>query len=294
MNLNDLLHKQGIDPAQVIVMRHSPKEKELRKVMPWLVHENPEVFNAYQQSQSGLVEKALNQLSGTGYLASFIGMKPRTAVFAGLYRIRGVVPVDHKQFWRMEVNQSLRSFGLPDWDKKDLGKTCLWFDLELLDIYARWIGKLEVGWPPPAIKWWIYANKKEAPVVSISEESRFAEQMPDWRELVLTWVQLRVIPTSWRTALSHWRGVYFIHDVSDGKGYVGSASGSENLLGRWQSYADGGDGGNKLLLGRDPANFRFGILQIVAHDLGRAEVVAIENTWKDRLHTRGPFGLNNN
>ena len=48
MNLNDLLHKQGIDPAQVIVMRHSPKEKELRKVMPWLVHENPEVFNAYQ------------------------------------------------------------------------------------------------------------------------------------------------------------------------------------------------------------------------------------------------------
>ena len=107
-----------------------------------------------------------------------------------------------------------------------------------------------------------------------------------------------MIPTSWRTALSHWRGVYLIHNVSDGKNYVGSASGalhgSENLLGRWQNYAHGGDGGNKLLLGRDPANFRFSILQIVAHDLGGAEVVAIENTWKDRLHTRGPFGLNNN
>jgi hypothetical protein len=100
--------------------------------------------------------------------------------------------------------------------------------------------------------------------------------MPDWRELVLTWAQLRVIPTTWRTALSHWRGVYFIHDVSDGKGYVGSASGLENLLGRWQNYAEGGDGGNKLLLGRDPANFHFSILQIVAHDLNSAEVVAIE------------------
>ncbi|MEO7099729.1 MAG: hypothetical protein ABI162_10240 [Luteolibacter sp.] len=212
MNLNDLLRRQDLDPAQVIVMRHSPKEKEMRKVMPWLVHEKPAVFNAYQQSQSGLVEKALNQFAGTGYLASFIGMKSGTAVFAGLYRIRGAVPVDHKEFWSMEVNQSLRSFGLPDWDKKDHGKTCLWFDLELQDTYARWIGKLEVGWPPPAIKWWIHANKKEAAVLSISEESRFAERMPDWRELVLTWAQLRVIPTSWRTALSHWRGVYFIHD----------------------------------------------------------------------------------
>lgn len=294
MNFNDLLHKQGIDPAQVIVMRHSPKEKEMKKVMPWLVHEKPEVFNAYQQSQSSLVENTLNHFAGSGFLASFIGLKPRTAVFAGLYRIRGAVPVDHKQFWSMEVNQSLRSFGVPDWDRKDRGKTCLWFDLELQATYARWIGKLEVGWPPPAIKWWIHADKKEAPVLSISEESRFAERMPDWRELMLTWAQLRVIPTSWRTALSHWRGVYFIHDASDGKGYVGSASGSDNLLGRWQNYADGGDGGNKLLLGRDPANFRFSILQIVAHDLISAEVVAIENTWKNRLHSRESFGLNNN
>jgi hypothetical protein len=84
--LNDLLLKQGIDPAQVIVMRHSPKEKKMRKVMPWLVHEKPEVFSAYQRSRSGLVENALNHLAGSGYLASFIGLKPGTAVLAGLYR----------------------------------------------------------------------------------------------------------------------------------------------------------------------------------------------------------------
>lgn len=292
MNLNDILDKQGIDPALVIVIRHTPKEPELRKIFPWLVHEKPEVFNAYQQSQSRLVENALNDVVGTGYLASFIGLSPRTAVFAGLYRIRGAVPVNYEQFWSMEVNQSLRSFGLPDWDKKDRRKTCLWFDLELQATYAHWIGKLEVVWPPPAIKWWIHADKKEAPVHSISEESRFAEQMPDWRELVLTWAQLRVIPTSWRTALSHWRGVYYIQDASDGKSYVGSASGSENLLGRWRNYADGGDGGNKLLLDRDPTKFRFSILQIVAHDLSSAEVVAIENTWKKRLQTQSPSGLN--
>lgn len=51
------MFKQHIDPAQVIIMRHSPKEKEIREIFPWLMHENHEVFSAYQQSQSSLVEK---------------------------------------------------------------------------------------------------------------------------------------------------------------------------------------------------------------------------------------------
>jgi hypothetical protein len=36
---------------------------------------------------------------------------------------------------------------------------------------------------------------------------------------------------------------------------VGKASGQQNLLGRWLNYADGGDGGNLKLRGRDPTNF---------------------------------------
>lgn len=59
MNLNDLLTKQGIDPMRVIVMRHRPTERELRKVLPWLVHEKPEVFNAYQQMHGRRQEAAL-------------------------------------------------------------------------------------------------------------------------------------------------------------------------------------------------------------------------------------------
>lgn len=50
MTLNDLLHKHSIDPKNVVVMRHRPTEIELRKVLPWLVHEKPEVFNAYRKS----------------------------------------------------------------------------------------------------------------------------------------------------------------------------------------------------------------------------------------------------
>jgi hypothetical protein len=82
--------------------------------------------------------------------------------------------------------------------------------------------------------------------------------------------------------------------VSDGKGYVGSAYGDSNLLGRWLGYAAGGHGGNVLLRNRQPGNFRFSILQRVSPDMDAADVIRLEATWKERLHTRAPFGLNDN
>ena len=94
--------------------------------------------------------------------------------------------------------------------------------------------------------------------------------------------------------MSQWRGVYLIHDRSDGKAYVGSAYGEENLLGRWRNHAPTGHGGNKLLRRRDPANFRFSILERVSPDAAPADVVRLEASWKERLHTRSPSGLNDN
>ena len=94
--------------------------------------------------------------------------------------------------------------------------------------------------------------------------------------------------------LSEWRAIYFIFDTMDGKGYVGSAYGAENLLGRWLGYAARGHGGNVLLRQRDPSHFRFSILQRVSPDMDAGDVIRLEATWKERLHTRAPFGLNDN
>ncbi len=90
-----------------------------------------------------------------------------------------------------------------------------------------------------------------------------------------------------------WRGIYFIYDESDGKGYVGSAYGKDNILGRWLSYKASGHGGNKQLCKRYPKNFRFSILQRVSPDMDADDVIRIEGTWKERLHTRD-YGLNEN
>ena len=102
-----------------------------------------------------------------------------------------------------------------------------------------------------------------------------------------------MLPKRWCHKLSEWRGVYFIIDVSDGRGYVGSAYGKDNLLGRWLNYASTDNGGNKQLRDRKPKDLIFIILQRVSPDMEPSEVIALESNWKDRLHTR-ELGLNDN
>jgi hypothetical protein len=67
------------------VLRHRPHEHKLNKVLPWLAAERPELFNAYQQTQSKQLERAMKKMTGTGYVASFIGREPGKALFIGLY-----------------------------------------------------------------------------------------------------------------------------------------------------------------------------------------------------------------
>ena len=118
--------------------------------------------------------------------------------------------------------------------------------------------------------------------------------MPAWDAINLSWDELRVIPGSWETVLSQWRGIYYIYDEAEGKGYVGSAYGDTNVLGRWLHYAKSGHGGNVLLRRCDPKTLRFTILQRVSPDMDASDVIRLEGTWNKRLHTRSPFGLNDN
>jgi hypothetical protein len=107
------------------------------------------------------------------------------------------------------------------------------------------------------------------PGLAILQDSALDAAIPLWDEILLTWEELAVLPTRWRSALAQWRGIYYIFDTSDGKGYVGSAYGEGNLLGRWLNYAASGHGGNTQLRKRDPKTFRFSILQRISPDRKR-------------------------
>ena len=291
MNLNDLLAGKGIDTEQVLVLRHRPHETELNKVLPWLAAEKPDVFNAYQQTQGEKLEKTM---TGAGFVASFIGHEPGKALFVGLYKIGASRPLTPEEFWRVPAYIEMKAFGMQGFTGGDGRSSILWFDLTLTDFYESWKGKLIVGWPPPERSWWRRAHRNEILVLAVLEDSALDAAMPEWDEITLTWDELGVLPTRWRSALAQWRGIYYIFDSSDGKGYVGSAYGHSNLLGRWQTYSASGHGGNRLLRQRDHRRFRFSILQRVSPDMDDNDVIRLETTWKERLHTRQPYGLNDN
>lgn len=103
---------------------------------------------------------------------------------------------------------------------------------------------------------------------------------------------------SWKTALSSMKGVYLITDKSNGKLYVGSASGEESFWSRWKNYTDNGHGGNKdlkeifLINNIDYAsqNFQFSILEVTTDE---GIILQRESFWKDILLSR-QFGYNRN
>jgi hypothetical protein len=291
VNLNDLLLAKSVPLEQVLILRHRPSEPELRKVLPWLAAEKPPVFNAYQQTQGSRVETAMNNAK---YVASFIGHEPGKALFVGLYSIEGSRPLTLEEFWRVPAYAEMKAFGMQGFTGEDGRSSVLWFDLALKDFYASWKGKLVIEWPGLERSWWRWADRNTMPVLAILEDSVLDAAMPEWDEMTLTWEELGVLPTRWKSALSQWRGIYYIFDTSDGKGYVGSAYGNDNLLGRWRNYATLGHGENKLLRKRDPRKFRFTILQRVSPDMDSDDVIRLEGTWKERLHTRSPHGLNSN
>jgi hypothetical protein len=291
MLLNDLLVGKSIDPKQVLVFRHRPNEPELRKVLPWLACEKPDVFNAYQQTQPKRVE---NAMLGARFVASFIGHQPGKALFIGLYEIGASKPLTLDEFWQVPAYEELKPFGMRGFAEEEDRKSVFWFDLKLSDFYANWKGKLVVGWPPPERSWWRRAHLNEMPIRAILEESVLDAAMPNWDEINFAWNELGLLPMPWKQVLSQWRGIYYIFDTSDGKGYVGSAYGSDNILGRWLTYSATGHGGNRLLRQREADSFRFSILQRVSPDMSATDVIRLESSWKERLHARAPDGLNDN
>ena len=287
LTLNTLLRTVGLEPQGVVLLGHAPAEPAIRRVLPWLVHERPDLFENYQAIQSGMAALTLRRASR---LAAFIKPSPDTAIFAGIYNVGPAEELTVEAFWEAPGLIELKTLGYEGADQ--YSPRLMRFQLERSDLWAPWIGRLTVTWPKgrAIVR---RADNAEFHVQALHDESRFAPAMPAWQEVVLSWAQLQALPPSWRAALTHWRGVYFIFDVARQAAYVGSASGAENLLGRWRAYSETGHGGNHRLRQSRPEDLRFSILQLTSPDMARDDVVALEGSWKQRLHTRA-HGLNAN
>ena len=292
LTLNQLLEIDGIDPKSVLVFRHRPWEPKLNQVFDWIVAERPELFECYQTTHGQRTESALERAS---YVASFVRYRPKQALFVGLFRLTGTNRVlTPQQCIARPLHQELMQFGMGGFSASDGRSSVVEFGLERTTWKSDWTERLIVDWPGLERSWYRWADRNRFVVRAISEESKLKSPMPFWQDIALEWRQLALLPSDWRQALSQWRGIYLIIDQSDGKQYVGSAYGGENIMQRWAGYTQSGHGGNKELRTRNPEDFRFSILQRVSPDMPEVEVIALENTWKIRLRSRVPDGLNSN
>lgn len=290
LGFSSLLKDLSLDPAEVLLIRHTPKEPALRRIFPWIVAERPDLFLAWQQVQWRPGEKAMLRAR---HVAAFVGDAPSLATFAGLSTIVGHRMIDQVGYETLPGNAELMALGMSGWVADQEGDERCAFDLEPVSTDPDWFGRLVIDWPPPHQSWFRWADRNRFKIRYLVEENRFAEAMPTWDELVLTWAELAMLPSSWETQLASWRGVYLIFDAARERSYVGSAAGLENILGRWRDYAATGHGGNVGLRASRPEDLRFSLLERTSPDLDIAAVVQREESWKKRLHTRAR-GLNAN
>ncbi len=289
LDLNDALRKVDLDPADhtVLVARHSHRDRRVLALLHRSVAEDRRFLEAYQSTQT-LQNEA--RFLRADYLVSCLAYRPGTAVFAGLYRFGGTESLTASEdYWAMPGFAGLRPL-LEPLEPEAFREGTLRFDLQRVQAFEPFVDRLEIDFSNP-VAWLRDADRNTFPIVAIHPEPVLIARLPQWEEMVLSTAEIASLAPSWQAAMSQWRGIYCITDVSDGRSYVGSAAGAENIYGRWMQYAVDGDGGNAQLRGRDPSRFRFSVLQLTAPDMPRDDVIRIEEQWMRRLQTR-VCGLN--
>lgn len=285
LDLNDLPQKADIDPKSeanpVLVARHSSPISAKLAALRLSATGDRAHFETYQSTQRKLRRE--NQIAAARYMVSFIANRVDTAVPVGLYRIgaqRQLSALEYRALPHMD-----RLLSLDPAAAADVREGILLFDLQRQPTLDAFHDRLEISFSSPR-NWLRNASSSRFPIAALHPEPVLAPVLPRWDTIVFSVGEIEYLPPSWRAAMSQWRGIYCITDNADGKSYVGSASGAENILQRWVSYAATGHGGNAQLLGRNPERFRFCVLELVSPSLPRTEVIGLEEAWMRRLQTR--------
>lgn len=219
-------------------------------------------------------------------LAQYYPYGPEYFIFGGLYRVNKVKP------------EIMNGFG---------------YELTLMDDYKEYRKRLIIRIKKP-IGRDLYNRKYEnlheqlAPEIHALAPSTVLGPFPGYQSVSLRHKDLRQIveqnEPSWKQSLSSVKGVYVITDTSNGKLYVGSASGNtDGIWQRWCAYANlqNPTGGNQdfvRILDEFSAeyitrNFKYSILEIFDTKTKRETIAERESYWKNVFCT-GQFGMNRN
>lgn len=230
-----------------------------------------------------------NNLNHADYLlafAQYYPYGPEYFIFGGLYKIKKIEP---------EIFDEVG------------------YELTLMDDYKEYRKRLIVKLKNPIgrdLYNRLYKNIQdtlEPEVYEIAPNTKLGH-FPGYQNVTLSHPQMQQIISrnepSWKQALMNVKGVYVITDLSNGKLYIGSASGNtDGIWQRWSDYAniENLTGGNKLLneikldKGKDYIinNFQYSILEIFDTKTKANTIINRENYWKNVFCTR-KHGMNFN
>ena len=273
LTFNMLLESEGIDPADVRLLRHQARGSGDHTAYG-LWRDHRPLFEAYQATQQ--VRNRV-RLAGTIW-ASFIVAPDGRTLFAGLYRhgdVR-VVPTD----WPYPLSPR------PEEGEDEL------HELVTLDALAAYAGCLAIDWGGATRSWVQRADQQNKAIVELSrtfEEPPF----PGFSSLLLKLSSIDTLPAAWASALAAARGVYLLTCPRTKELYTGSAVGGEGFLARWRNYAANGHGGNVMLRSREPSDYQISILEVAGSLASEVDILALESRWKAKLQSR-EMGLNAN
>lgn len=170
------------------------------------------------------------------------------------------------------------------------------------DLYGRLIVNHQRG--GRAAYRWGSETGEEYTVGQLLKEKLTIEQFPGFHATSLPFSKLDAIVkseySSWKSALAMVQGIYLITDRSNGKKYVGKATGQEGVWGRWSSYVYSGHGGNRELIAllesqgeNHKFEFTFTLLEFFDTHASESYIDHRESYWKQALASRS-HGYNAN
>lgn len=285
LTLQDLLKINGIDPKDVLLIRHSLNHENFR-----ICYEKG-FLHEYTQIQPEK-DKALSEHK---YWMIFVSAGKTHSLFLEMYEFKGKEPLsEHKRS---------EKFPFQDYYDNKNGKDVL-YKLDETDLFGDLKKRLVIDWGKGVINWY---NKgtNEKPIVSI--QSVMPKIFPGFEKLVMTHSELETMVTDvteeyreYKNALSAVKGVYLILNTRTGEQYIGSAYNEDGIFGRWTQYAIAPyHGGNQKLIEllhrhkEAYKNFQFSILQIFSKTATDDEIIKTESLFKEKLGSR-VFGLNDN
>lgn len=270
LTLNDLLTLQGVDPAQVRLVRHQDLRLPAGRLYEaW--RNDRAAFEAYQSVQ------VRDVFPIDAILASFIVTDARKTVFVGMYRVDSVgscPPGTTDALLNSDVSGQVQ------------------YGLEKLEVLSEYRDKLAIEWGPGTRVWVQRAANQSKPVIEIAEQ--YEPKFPGFRRFARLVDDVPTLPSGWQQVLRSVKGVYLLVDVETGQQYVGSAKGADSLLGRWMDYATDGHGGNRALeqaRKKGRRTYQVSVLEVVDVNTPDETIEQTESYWKSKLLSR-EFGLN--